>query len=111
MKKKEVEKEERESLIIEIPLNKPVPSMITDDKYKTPMFKWLDDKPCLYGCFGFDNNYTLYINGMTYVIREWLEKFYIPLTETDLTVDELIELFDHDRITKEFNENLEKHLG
>jgi hypothetical protein len=88
-----MEKKTGETLILEIPIGGPVPSMISEDKYKTEMFKWLDDKPCLYGCFGFNGNYVFIINGMDYVVREWVEKYIVTIPEMDMTVDEYIEKF------------------
>ena len=102
-----MEKKNGKGLLLEIPVGGQVPSMISDDEYKTPMFKWLDDKPCLYGCFGINDNFVFIINGMDYVIREWLEKFYIPLTETELTVDQIIEKYINKKRTKNINDSFD----
>jgi hypothetical protein len=67
-----MEERSDETLILEIPIGGQVPSMITPDEYKTEMFKWLDDKPCLYFCIGSGENYLFIINGMRYVVREWI---------------------------------------
>ena len=95
-------------IILEIPVGGPVPSMWSEDEVKTDMFKWLDDKHCIYSCINLGGEHRFVMSGPDYFIREWLEIFYIPMTETKLTVNELIEKFDSNGFTELATKNLNK---
>jgi hypothetical protein len=82
-------------IVLEIPVDEPPPQMWHKDVEKPEFLKWLDDKPCIYNSLGIDNKYIFMINAPDYIVYEWLEKFYIPLTECELTVDEIIEIFEN----------------
>jgi hypothetical protein len=80
-----------------LPILKPLPSMWHDDKYKPDFCKWLDKKPCIYACAGINDHYYFTIGAPDYIIREWIEKFYIPITETDLTAEKLMKKYDFNK--------------
>jgi hypothetical protein len=77
-------------------------------KKKQICLKWLDDKPCIYHTIGINNSYIFVINSLDYIIREWLDKFYIPMTNSALTIDELIEKFENKSLSELCEENLKK---
>ena len=98
-------------IILEIPVICPLPQMWHKYEGKPMFLEWLDDKPCLYGCIKFGENYIFTINSPEYITREWIEKYLIPLNDLELTVDEAIEAFENKALSESAQESLNKKLG
>ena len=98
-------------IILEIPVSGFLPPMWDTNEKKQIFLKWLDDKPCIYHTIGINKEYIFVINSPDYIIREWLQKFYIPMTNTELTVDELIEEFENKGLSELCEENLNKIIS
>jgi hypothetical protein len=103
-------KRKERPIILEIPVEGSLPPMWDKDERKQTFLKWLDDKPCIYGSIGINNEHIFVVNAPEYVIREWIEKYYIPLTDTEMTVDDVIEVFENNGLSELAEENLNETI-
>ena len=98
-------------IILEIPVIESLPQMWHKYEGKPMFLKWLDDKPCIYGCVQIGDNYIFTMNSPEYITREWIEKYLIPMNKLELTIDEAIGMFENKGLSKTAQENLNKKLG
>ena len=94
---------------LQIPVEGQQPNMWDKDERKQEYLKWLDNKPCVYGTICLQGDFYLIVSSPDYIIREWIEKFYIPISKSILTVDEVIDFFEfQDRFDPENRDKIEK---
>jgi len=98
-------------VILEIPVCGPLPSMWDKDERKQESLKWLDDKPCMYHTIGFSDGYFLVTSSPEHIIREWLEKFIVPMLDNKFTVDELIKLFINEGLSELADDNWSRGIN